>query len=169
MSRVVNLNLGIYLGWLQQGAAFGGLPIPEMTADLERVRGSAAAVGYTGYDALIDTARGKLTSSQLPSSAFDQISDLIRLFQAQARGIDAGALSLGIVLGWLQQGARANNRLISLATADLESARNHAANSQYNSYNDYIDQALAKLLSGQPIKSISVEIEILIRLLQGQG
>jgi hypothetical protein len=165
----VNLNLGINLGWLQQAANSGGRQIAEMTADLERVRGSAAAVGYTGYDPLIDTARGKLTSSQLPSSAFDQISDLIRLFQAQARGIDADALSLGIVLGWLQQGARANNRLISLATADLESARNHAANSQYNSYNDYIDQALAKLLSGQPIKSISVEIEILIRLFQGQG
>jgi hypothetical protein len=37
MSRVVNLNLGLNLGWLQQGAGFGGRPINEMTQDLERV------------------------------------------------------------------------------------------------------------------------------------
>ena len=169
MSRVVNLGLGINLGWLQQAANSGGRQIAEMTADLERVRGSAAAAGYTGYDPLIDTARRKLTSSQLPSSALDEISDLIRLFQAQARAIDADALSLGIILGWLQQGARANNRLISLATADLESARNYAANCQYNSYNDDINKALAKLLSGQQLSSISGEIAALILLFQGQG
>jgi hypothetical protein len=58
-TRGVNLSLGINLGWLQQGAAFGGRPINEMTADLERVRASAAAAGYTGDGALIDNARRK--------------------------------------------------------------------------------------------------------------
>jgi hypothetical protein len=169
VSRVVNFNLGVNLGWLQQGAGFGGRPINEMTADLERVRASAATAGYTGYDALIDNARRELTSGQPPSSALDEISNLIRLFQGQAHGIDAAALNLGIVLGWLQQGARANNRPISMATADLESARTHAANARYNSYDGYINNALTKLSLGQPASSILVEITALIGLFQGQG
>jgi len=168
-TRLVNFNLGVNLGWLQQGAGFGGRPINEMTADLERTRGSAATAAYIGYDALIDNARRELTSGHPPSSALDEISTLIRLFQGQARGIDAAALNLGIVLGWLQQGARANNRQISMATADLESARTHAANAQYNSYDGYINNALAKLSSGQPVSSILVEITALISLFQGQG
>ena len=169
MSRVVNFNLGVNLGWLQQGAGFGGRPIKEMTADLERVRASAASGGYTGYQALIDNARRELTSGQPPGNALDDVSNLIRLFQGQARGIDAAALNLGIVLGWLQQGARANNRAISMATADLESARTHAANAQYNSYDGYINNALTKLSSGQPVSSILVEITALIGLFQGEG
>jgi hypothetical protein len=169
MSRVVNFNLGANLGWLQQGAGFGGRPINEMTADLERVRASAATTGYTGYDALIDKARQELTSGQPPSSALAEISNLILLFQGQARGIDAAALNLGIVLGWLQQGARANNRPILMATADLESARTHAANARYNGYDLYINNALTKLSSGSPVSSILVEITALIGLFQGQG
>ena len=98
MSKVVNFNLGVNLGWLQQGAGFGGRPIEEMTADLERVRASATTTDYTGYQALIDNARRALSSGQPPSSALDDISNLIRLFQGQARGIDAAALNLGIVL-----------------------------------------------------------------------
>jgi hypothetical protein len=169
-ARVINLNLGINLGWLQQGAGFGGRPVNEMTADLERVRASAATAGYTGYDALLDNARRELTSGLPASSALDEISNLIRLFQGQARGTDAAALSLGIVLGWLQQGARANNRAIPMATADLESARTHAANAQYDRiYDGYINNALTKLSSGQPISSILGEITALIGLFQGQG
>jgi len=168
-TRGVNFNLGVNLGWLQQGAAFGGRPINEMTADLERVRASAAAAGYTGDGALIDNARRKLTSSQQPSSALEEISALIRLFQGQARGIDAAALSLGIVLGWFQQGARANNRPISMATADLETARTHAANAQYHDFGNYIDNALTKLSSGQPVSSILGEVTALIGLFQGEG
>jgi hypothetical protein len=110
-----------------------------------------------------------LTSGQPPSSALNEISDLIGLFQGQAHGIDAAALNLGIVLGWLQQGARANNRPISMATADLESARTHAVNAQYNSHDGYINNALTKLSSGQPVSSILVEITALIGLFQGQG
>ncbi len=170
MSRVVNFNLGVNLGWLQQGAGFGGRPIPEMTADLERVRGSAATAGYTGYQALIDNARRALSSGQPPGSVLDEISNLIRLFQGQAHGIDSEALNLGIVLGWLQQGARADNRPISMATADLESARTHALNAQYKNYDNYINNALAKLLSGQRLSSILlVEINPLIDLLQAEG
>lgn len=167
--RVVNFNLGVNLGWLQQGAGFGGRPVNEMTADLERVRGSAAAAGYRGYDALIDNARRELTSGQPPASALDEISNLIRLFQGQGTGIDAAALNLGIVLGWLQQGARANNRPVSMATADLESARTHAGNARYQTYDGYISNALVKLTSGQPVSSILVEITALIGLFQGQG
>ena len=169
MSRVVTLNLGVNLGWLQQGAGFGGRPINEMTADLERVRANAATAGYTGYVALIDNARRVLSSGQPPSGALNDISELIRLFQTQARGIDAAALNLGIVLGCLQRGARANNRRISMATADLESARTHAANAQYNNYDAYISNALTKLSSGQPVASILIEITALIGLFQGEG
>lgn len=168
-TRVVNFNLGVNLGWLQQGAGFGGRPVNEMTADLERVRASAAMGGYTGYDGLIDNARRQLTSGQLPSSALDEVSNLIRVFQGQAGGIDAAALNLGIVLGWLQQGARANNRPISMATADLESARTHAENAQYGSYDGYINNALTKLSSGQPVSSILLESTALVGLFQGQG
>jgi len=168
-TRAVNFNLGVNLGWLQQGAGFGGRPVNEMTADLERVRASAATAGYTGYAGFIDNARQELTSGQPPSSALEEISKLIRLFQGQARGTDAAALNLGVVLGWLQQGARANNRPISMATADLESARTHAANAQYNGYDGYINNALTKLSSGQPISSISGEIATLVGIFQGEG
>lgn len=168
-ARGVNFNLGVNLGWLQQGAGFGGRPINEMTADLERVRASAATAGYTGDGALIDDARGKLSSGQPPGSVLEDISTLIRLFQGQARGIDAAALNLGIVLGWLQQGARANNRPIPMATADLESARTHAANAQYHGFDGYIGNALTKLSSGQPVSSILVEVTALIGLFQGEG
>jgi hypothetical protein len=140
-----------------------------MTADLERVRAGAATAGYIGYGPLIDNARRELSSGQTPSSALGEISDLIRLFQGQARQIDAAALNLGIVLGWLEQGARANNRPISMATADLESARAHAVNAQYNSYDGYLNNALIRLSSGQSVSSILVEITALIGLFQGQG
>ncbi|MCA1575672.1 MAG: hypothetical protein LC770_14330 [Acidobacteria bacterium] len=112
-SRLNNFNLGANLGWLQQGAAFGGRPINEMTADLQRVRATAATAAYTGYDGFVASALTELNSSQSPNSALDKISDLITLFQGQASGTNAAALSLGIVLGWLQQGARANNRPVS--------------------------------------------------------
>ena len=133
-NRAVNFNLGVNLGWLQQGSAFGGRPIPEMTADLERVRASAAAAAYSGYEASINSARALLTSTQNPNSALSDISALITLVQRETSGVSAAALNLGIVLGWLQQGARANNRPVAMATADLESARTHASNAQYHSY-----------------------------------
>lgn len=167
-SRLNNFNLGVNLGWLQQGAAFGGRPINEMTADLQRVRATAATAAYTGYDGFVASAVRELNSSQSANNTLDEISDLIKLFQGQASGTNAAALSLGIVLGWLQQGARANNRPVSLATGDLESARGHATNAGYNSYDGYINNALTKLSSGQPVRSIEVEATALIGLFQGQ-
>ncbi len=169
MSRLVNFNLGVNLGWLQQGADSGGRPVKEMTDDLEQVRTSAATAGYTGYQTHIDNARRALSSGQPPSSVLDEISNLIRLFQGQARGIDAAALNLGIVLGWLQQGARADNRSISMAKDDLKSAHIHAVNAQYKDYDSYINNALAKLLPGHPLSSALLEITALIGLFQGQG
>ena len=166
-SRLDNFNLGVNLGWLQQGAAFGGRPIHEMTADLQRVRATAATAAYAAYDGLVATAAGKLNSGQSANSALQEISELIRIFQSQASGPNAYALTLGIVLGWLQQGARANNRLVSLATGDLESARGHARSAGYNSYDGYINDALTKLASGQPIHSIEGEATALIGLFQG--
>src|SRR5262245_19774716 len=44
----------------------------------------------------------QLSSTQLTNSALSEISALITLFQSQAQGRDAAALSLGIVLGWLR-------------------------------------------------------------------
>jgi hypothetical protein len=167
--RVVNLNLGLNLGWLQQGAAFKPYRlIPEMTADLERVRSTAVTAGYTGHDALVDNAYTQLISSQQACNALDEISDLIRLFQGQASGINAAALSLGIVLGVLQQGARENNRLIWMAIADLGYARTHAANAGYQSYEGYINSALRDLSANQPVKEILPEVTDLILLFQGQ-
>ncbi|HEX9945839.1 MAG TPA: hypothetical protein VGG03_27850 [Thermoanaerobaculia bacterium] len=168
-NRAANFNLGVNLGWLQQGSAFGGRQISEMTADLERVRATAAKAGYKGYEALVNNARGQLTSSQHANSALDEISTLITLFQSQAEGTGAAALNLGIVLGWLQQGSKANNRLVAMATADLESARTHAENAGYHSYEGYINNASTKLSFGQPVSSILGEITALTGLFQGQG
>jgi hypothetical protein len=168
-NRAVNLNLGINLGWLQQGSAFGGRPTPEMTADLERVRANAATAGYSGYEASINNARALLASTLNSNNALRDITDLIALFQREASGVGAAAFNLGIVLGWLQQGARANNRAVAMATADLESARTHASNAQYRSYDGYINNALTKLSSGQPVSSILGDITALIGLLQGQA
>ncbi len=167
--RAVNLGLGLNLGWLQQGAAFGGRAVAEMTADLERVRGAAAAAGYTGYQGTVDRARSQLSSGQPPSSALDEVSTLIVLFQDQAQGAGAAALSLGIVLGWLQQGSRANNRPVAMTTADLESVRTHATNAGYTSFDGYIGNASTKLLGGQPVSSILLEVTALIGLFQGEG
>ena len=170
--RAVNFNLGVNLGWLQQGAGFGGRPTSDMTADLERVRASAASAasaGYAGYPGLVDRALTEIRAGQPASSVLNEVSDLIRLFQAQAQGAGAAALNLGIVLGWLQQGARANNRPVAMATADLASDRAHAGNAQYHSYDGYINNALTLLSSGQPVSSILGEVTALIGLFQGQG
>jgi serine protease len=167
--RVVNLNLGLNLGWLQQGAAFKPYrPIPEMTADLERVRATAATAGYAGYNALVDNALRKLLSGQPANNALAEINDLIRLFQRQATGINLAALTLGIELGVLQQGARENNRLISMAIADLGRARTFAANAGYQSYDGYINSALRDLSANQPVREILPEVTDLILLFQGQ-
>lgn len=168
-NRAVNFNLGANLGWLQQGSAFGGRKITEMTDDLGVVRATASKAGYTGYEALVNNARSQLISTQQPNSALDEISALIRLFQGQAQGIGAAALNLGIVMGWLQQGARANNRPIALATTDLVSARTHAANAKYHSYDQYISNASTKLASAEPVSAILVESTALVGLFQVQG
>lgn len=67
-NRAQNLSLGINLGWLQQGAGFGGRPAQEMTADLERVRNHAGAVGYGNYNGYVDIALSKLHSGQPPNN-----------------------------------------------------------------------------------------------------
>jgi hypothetical protein len=167
--RVVNLNLGLNLGWLQQGAAFKPYrPIPEMTADLERVRATAATAGYAGYNALVDNALRKLLSGQPANNALAEINDLIRLFQRQATGINLAALTLGIELGVLQQGARNDNRPISMAIADLGRARTFAANAGYQGYDGYINSALRDLSANQPVREILPEVTDLILLFQGQ-
>jgi serine protease len=168
--RVHNLNLGLNLGWLQQGAAFTPYRlIAEMTADLERVRSTAVTAGYTGHDALVNSALKKLLSGQPANDALDEISDLIRLFQRQATGINLAALTLGIDLGVLQQGARNDNRPISMAIADLVRARTFAANAGYQGYDGYFDGALRDLSAGQPVSEILPEVTDLILLFQGQS
>jgi len=166
-SRSVYLSLGVNLGWLQQGAKFGGLPIIYMTADLERVRAHAESTGYQVAD-LITSAQQKLESNQRADSILDIIDDLVAMLPAQAAGIGCHALSLGIALGYLQQGAVANNLPISLATALLESARAQATKARYHSYDGFVGNALNKLLSGQPISSITLEVTHLLGLFQGQ-
>jgi hypothetical protein len=169
-SRVVHFNLGVNLGWLQQGAEFGDRPISLMAADLERVRATAANAMYTDNQsaALITAAQRKLELSQRGEGVLAVIIDLITMFHSQVEGIVAAALSLGVVLGRLQQGALANHFPLSLATSNLELARTHASRAGYHSYNGFVDNALTKLFSGQSIIAILLEVTHLIGLFQGQ-
>jgi hypothetical protein len=56
-----------------------------------------------------------------------------------------------------------------MATADLETARTHATNARYHDFGNYIDNALTKLSSGQPVSSIFGEVTALIGIFQGEG
>lgn len=165
--RAVHLSLGVNLGWLQQGAEFGGYPISSMTADLERVRAHASDAGYQVTD-LIASAQNKLDATQRAESILDVVNHLVATLLEQAEDIGAAALRLGFALGRLQQGAMGNNLPISLATSILESSRAQASKARYQSYNGFVDIALSKLSSGQPASSISHEVTHLIGLFQGQ-
>jgi len=168
-NRVVSFNLGVNLGWLQQGSQFGGRPVIEMAAALERVKATAASARNSDRAMeLIVTAQEKLEASQQPASLQDTIDDLILYFKHDARGRNIVALDLGVVLGRLQQGASANNLPSSLAASCLESARTLASRAHYHSYNGFVDNALTKLSSGQPISSICLEVTHLMGLFQGQ-
>lgn len=168
-ARAQNLALGLNLGWIQQGAAYGGRPTPEMTADLGHIRQYAASVGYHGYTGYVDAALATLQAGQPATTIIDEISALIGLFQGQAQGQTAAALNLGIVLGWLQQGARANNRPVSMAINDLGNVRIHAQLAWYHGHENYVQPALGKLTSGQPVSAILGDITALIGLFQGAG
>jgi hypothetical protein len=169
-NRPQNLALGINLGWIQQGAAFGGLPINEMTGDLERIRNHAGLAGYTGFSGYIDVALNKLNSGQPPTNIIPEINALVGLFQGGSSGQASQALSLGINLGWLQQGARAGNRQISLAIDDLNRVKQHAPLAGYTgSFAVYVDAALSKLRSNQPITAILGDVTALIGVFQGES
>jgi hypothetical protein len=168
-NRAQNLNLGINLGWVQQGAAFGGRPVQELTADMERIRDHAGLAGYTGFASYVDVALSKLNTLQPPASIVPEIDALIGTFQGDSAGVAAQALSLGINLGWLQQGARAGNRPVALAMDDLGRVSQHAQLAGYGSYPVYVSAALAKLRAGQPINAIYGDIATLIGLLQSQA
>jgi hypothetical protein len=168
-NRAQNLALGINLGWIQQGAAYGGRPISEMTADLERIRNHAGVAGYNNFSGYIDVALSKLTSGQPGTNIIPEINALIGIFQGEASGQAAQALSLGINLGWLEQGARANNRPTSLAIDDLNRILQHGLPAGYHGYEGYVEAALSKLRSGQPISAIGSDVTTLIGIFQGQG
>lgn len=167
-NRAQNLLLGINLGWIQQGAAYGGRPIREMTADLERIRNHALLAGYQDYSSFVDVALNKLNLNQPPGSIIPEVNNLVGIFQGFSTGIAAQALALGINLGWLQQGARAGNRPVNLALDDLKRAREHARLANYQNYEGYIANAESKLRSSQQIRSISGELETVIGILQSQ-
>ncbi len=167
--RAQNLALGLNLGWLQQGAVYGGRPIVEMTADLENIRHYAASAGYHGYAGYVDAALAKLQAGQPPAAIISEINTLAGLFQGQAQGQSAAALNLGINLGWLQQGARANNRPVSMAIADLGRVSLYAQQAGYHGYASYVQPTLGKLTSGQPVSATLGDITALIGLLQGEG
>jgi hypothetical protein len=167
-NRAQNLALGINLGWIQQGAAYGGRPIHEMTADLERIRNHAGLAGYTGFSGYVDVALSKLNTAQPPASVIPEINALIGAFQGASSGQAAQALSLGINLGWLQQGARAANRPVSLAIDDLGRVSQHAPLAGYSGYGGYVEAALSKLRSSQPVSAVFGDVTTLIGLLQSQ-
>jgi hypothetical protein len=62
----------------------------------------------------------------------------------------------------------ANNRPVSLATADLERVRTHAGLAGYTNFSSFVDVALSRLNSGQQVSSILLEVTALITLYQGQ-
>lgn len=168
-NRALTLGLGINLGWIQQGAAFGGRPTHELAADLVRIRDTAAAAGYSGFQGYVDAAHKKLSAGQPPANIVPEINALIGVFQGGASGHAAAALNLGICLGWLQQGARAGNRPAPQAAADLSAVKQHAALAGYQGFEAYADAALAKLGSGQPVGAILADVTALIGLFQGQS
>jgi hypothetical protein len=170
-NRAENLALGINLGWIQQGAAFGGRPRHELTADLERVRSHAHADGYAGFEAYLDAALRKLNEGQPPANIISgEINPLIGFFQGVATSHSvAQALNVGIALGWLQQGARANNRLVSLAISDLNNISVQAPLAGYHGHEASISAALSKLASGQPISTILNEVSTVITIFQSQN
>lgn len=168
-ARPQNLALGLSLGWIQQGAAFGGRLNTEMTADLANIRQYASRIGYHGYTGYVDAALATLHAGQPATAITDEISALIGLFQGQAQGQPAAALNLGIVLGWLQQGARANTRPITKAINDLGYVRVHAQLAGYHGYESYVQPALGKLTTGQPVSAILGDVTALIGLFQGAG
>lgn len=167
--RAWNFALGLRLGWFQQGAAFGGRVRALMEDDLRAMSSAAPLAGYGGFDALTGSGLRKLEAGQPLSAVTGEAADLIALFQRQAvTPRYAAALNLGIVLGWLQQGAVANNRPLSLARIDIQHSRLHAANAGYAGYAPYLDAAAAALDAGHPVSSLLMGVTSMIALLQGQ-
>jgi hypothetical protein len=162
------LALGINLGWLQQGAGFGGRQLQELTADLERIRNYAGQAGYAGYDTTIDTALTKLTTGQPPASVNPEARALIERFQRGASGKAAQALSLGIILGWLQQGARAGNRTLEAVLADLRRLRDHARLAGYEGGEAQLESIDEKLNRREAIGNLLPDVTALISHYQGQ-
>jgi hypothetical protein len=168
-NRSRNLALGLSLGWMQQGAAFGGRPLHELTADLERIRNHASADGYSGFGGYVDAALTKLNTGQPPANIVPEITALIGVFQGASSGQAAQALNVGINLGWLQQGARAGNRAVPTAIQDLDRVKQHAPLAGYHNFQPYVDAALSKLRAGQAITAILGDVTATIGVLQGQN
>ena len=168
-NRAWNLALGLNLGWLQQGAGFGGRPVHEMTADLERIRLSAGHAGYSQFNSYVDVALTKLNTNQPPASVLPEVEALSGLFQGGSAGQAAEALGVGIRCGWVQQGARAGNRPVPMAIDDLGWIRNHAGLAGYRGFEGPVETALAKLRTGAPIGTILQDSTALVGLFQGQG
>jgi hypothetical protein len=167
-NRAQNLALGINLGWFQQGAAYGGRPVGEMMADLEHIGQYGASLGYSSDSGDINTALAKLQAHHPPTAVIGESNSLVSHFQGQAQGQAGAALSLGINLGWLQQGARANNRPVSLAMADLGRVSLHAQQAAYHGYEGYVNAALQRLMASQPVSAILGDVTALIGFFQGQ-
>jgi hypothetical protein len=166
-NRVLHLNLGMVLGWQQQGAAFGGRPVPYMIEGFDMIAATAVQGGYSGYESAVALALKKLRAGQKPSAVLPEINGLVVFFQQHA-GAYVAALNLGLVLGWLQEGARANSRPVSMAIADLKNIPATAAAAGYQGYEGWVSTMLGMLQQGFQVKDIVLQVTALIGLLQGQ-
>ena len=169
--RAWNFALGLRLGSFQQGVNFGGRDRELLKDDLRSTESAGPLAGYVPNHALVASGLRKLNANLHVSTLIPEAKALNEHFQNQAVGVEArygAALALGIVLGWLQQGADKNNRPLDLARKDLVDARLHAPNAGYLAYAPYLDGMKALLDAGHPVKALLVPVTALISLLQGQ-
>jgi hypothetical protein len=172
VARAPHLNLGILLGTLQQGLRTPLRPDPMMAGDLRGISSEAPKGGYVQFEGYVQQASGLLQQRAYLAMA-PPVAALIGLLQGQVVGsqrlVQASALSLGIVLGWLQQGAFAGSRFVPETVEGLNYVRLHAANSGFIGYEPFVSSALQMLQSTQDVRRILPIVTQLITLLQNQS
>lgn len=172
VARAPHLNLGINLGWLQQGLRPPLRSDADMAGDLQRVGDTAPSGGYRQFEGAVSQALGLLRQRQYAAMG-GAMAGLIGLLQGQVVGperfVQASALALGIVLGWLQQGAAARSRFVPETVEGLNYVSLHAANSGFTGYQPLVSGALQTLQSTQDVRSILGLVGELITLFQGQA
>jgi peptidoglycan hydrolase-like protein with peptidoglycan-binding domain len=172
VARAPHLNLGILLGTLQQGLRVPRRLNPMMAGDLQGISSEAPKGGYVQFEGYVQQASGLLQQRDYLAMA-QSVALLMVLLQGQVVGpqrlVQASALSLGISLGWLQQGAAAGSRLVPETVEGLNYVRLHAPNAGFTGYEPSVSSALQMLQSTQDVRRILPIVTQLITFLQNQS